>query len=244
MRKKLVTFIALALTAVAAPFCFTACGRTADEAALDNKHGVSSAVNSTRSVSGDVLKVVNVTDGSYRLKDGEYSEENGEVTISEAYLKTLEADTKYTFRAVTASADEDFVVETNFEAATITPVLSDNSGFTRGEDISFKVSESVQVFKIEINGIEYAYNIDGDVITLSADTLKNMTGGTHTVKAYTSLGRPTATFKYSGLPDYIDDEEQPANRTFLWVDLAVFGALILGYAGFTAVKKLSANKKG
>lgn len=245
MRKKFVTFITLALTAVTALFCFSACGRTTAEAAHDNaKYRTLSTAASVRSVSGEVLKVVNVTDGSYKLADGEYGVENGEVKISETYLKTLENDTEYTFRIVTDSADEDFTVKTAFDAVTIAPVVAENGGFTRGEDIYFKVSEAVQIFKLEINGTGYEFKAEGDVITLSADALKNLTGGTHTVKAYTSLGRPTATFKYSGLPDYIDEEEQPVSRAFLWVDLAVFGAMIVGYAAFTLVKKLSKNKKG
>ena len=244
MRKKLVTFIAFTLMA-GALICFAACGRMPDKAVLNNvEHRTSTAVNSVHSVSGEVLKVVNVTDGSYRLQDGEYSVEGGEVTVSETYLKTLEEKTEYTFRVVTDSADEDFTVTTDFKAVTISPVAAENGGFTRGEDISFKVSESVEVFKLEINGTDYEFNVEGDVITLSADSLKNMTGGTHTVKAYTAQGRPTATFKYTGLPDYVDEEEQPASRAFLWVDLAVFGALIIGYVGFTAIKKLSKNKKG
>ena len=246
MRKYLVTFIMLALMAMGAMLIFTSCsatgGNTTANSAQNNvKCTTLSTAVSAKAVSGDVLKVVNVTDGSYRLKDADYSVEGGEVKVSETYLKTLEADTEYTFRAVTASADYDFTVKTDFTAVTLAP---EKSGFEKGEDVSFKVSGNVTVTRLEINGAEYEFAVNGDVITLSAEAIKNLTGGKHTVKAYTSLGRPTASFDYSGLPDFREEEVQPVSRTFLWVDLAVFGVLIAGYVGFTVFNKMRKNKKG
>ena len=222
MKKCIAAFIALVLTVVGAAFGVAA--------------GSSCAYGDE-----DVLKVVNVTDGSYKLKTDEYSFENGELSVSETYLKTLEEDMEYTFRVVTATDDYDLKVRTDFTAVTLTP---EKEEFTKGENVSFKVNGSVSVTKLEINGDEYAFTADGGVITLSSEALKNLTGGTHTVKAYTSLGRPTASFDYAGLPDYRAETVEAVSHVFLWVDFAVFATLIVGYAAFTVYKKLRKNKKG
>lgn len=222
MKKCIVAFIALVITAVGATFGL--------------------AVRNTCAYADeDVVKVVNVTDGSYKLKTGEYSFENGELSVSETYLKTLEENTEYTFRVVTASDDYDLKVRTDFEAVTLTP---EKEEFTKGENVSFKVNGSVSVTKLEINGDEYAFTADGNVITLSSESLKNLTGGTHTVKAYTSLGRPTASFDYAGLPDYRAETVEAVSHVFLWVDFAVFATLIVGYAAYAVVKRLTKNKRG
>ena len=182
----------------------------------------------------NIVKVVNVTDKSYRLKDGEYTVAGGTLTISESYLKTLENDTEYTFRVVTDTTDFDAVVKTNFEAATLTPA---KSGFSKGEDISFTVSGGTQVYKLEINGVECEFTAEGDKITVSSETLQDFTSGTHNVKAYTANGRPSAEFKLTGLPDFVEETEEIIDRTFFWIDIAVFAALIAGYVAFTVFKK-------
>lgn len=195
-------------------------------ASADNGSGIA--------VGEDIVKVINVTDKSYKLKDGEYAVADGKLTISESYLKTLENDTEYTFRVVTETTDFDAVVKTNFEAATLTPA---KSGFTKGEDISFTVSGGAQVYKLEINGVECEFTVDGDKITVSSETLKDFTSGTHKVKAYTASGRPSADFKLTGLPDFVEETEEITDRTFFWIDIAVFAALIIGYVAFTVFKK-------
>lgn len=182
----------------------------------------------------EIVKIVNVTDGSYRLKDGEYTVSDGKLVISESYLKTLEADTEYVFRVVTATTDYDVTVKTEFTSATVKPV---QDGFTRGESVSFTLSGGVEVYKLEINGLAYDFTVDGDVITVAAEALGNLTGGTHEVKVYTANGRPTASFSFSGLPDFQEEEAVAVSHVFFWVDIAIFAALIVGYASFTLVKK-------
>lgn len=182
----------------------------------------------------EIIKIVNVTDGSYRLKDGEYAVADGKLVISEGYLKTLEQNAEYTFRVVTAETDFDVVIKTQFQSAEISPVREE---FSRGEDISFTLSGGAEVYKVEIDGREYGYETDGNVITVSAEALKNLTGGTHVIKVYTSAGRPAASFGFAGLPDYREDAVEAVSHTFFWIDIAVFASLIAGYAVFTAVRK-------
>ena len=182
----------------------------------------------------EILKVVNVTDGSYRLKDGEYSVADGRLVISESYLKTLEQNAEYAFRAVTAETDYDFIVKTNFTGAVIAPLQEE---FTKGESISFTLSGAEQVFKIEINGKEYAFTFEENVVTVSAEALADLTSGNHVLKVYTANGRPTVSFSLAGLPDYKEDAVEAVNHAFFWVDIAVFASLIAGYAVFATVKK-------
>ncbi len=189
----------------------------------------------------EVIKVVNVTDGSYRLKDGEYSVEGGILLISESYLKTLEQNAEYTFRVVTSSTDFDAVIKTEYTSAEIAPAREE---FSREEDLSFTISGGAEVYKVEINGREYAYALEGNTITVSAEALKNLTSGTHVIRVYTSEGRPKAEFSLAGLPDYREETVEPVSHVFFWVDIAVFASLIAGYAVFTIVKKYGKKNKG
>jgi len=182
----------------------------------------------------EIVKIVNVTDGSYRLKDGDYTVSDGRLTVSESYLSTLEENTEYTFRVVTADSDFDFVIKTDFTAATLIPSKQD---FSRGDSISFTVSGSSEVYKLEINGTEREFTLEGNVITVAAEALKDLTGGTYVAKAYTANGRPTASFGFAGLPDFQEAEVEAVNRVFFWVDIAIFGALIIGYVAFSIVKR-------
>lgn len=188
-----------------------------------------------------VIKVVNVTDSSYRLNDGEYTVADGKVTISESYLNTLEANTEYTFRAITHASEYDFTVKTDFIAATLSAV---KNNYLKGEDVSFAVSDGDSVTKLEIDGIEYAFTFDNGTITVSAEQIKNLIGGEHVVKVYTSKGRPTASFNISGLEDFREEDVETVSHVFFWVDIAVFALLIVGYITFMTVKKCGKQKGG
>jgi len=212
-----------------------AVGVTADadyefSAEKDCKLKVASAVDGNGIAVGndEVIKVVNVTDGSYRLKDGEYSVEDGILLISESYLKTLEQNAEYTFRVVTSSTDFDAVIKTEYTSAEISPTIIGGA----------------EVYKVEINGREYAYELEGNTITVSAEALKNLTSGTHIIRVYTSEGRPAVNFSLAALPDYREETVEPVSHVFFWVDIAVFASLIAGYAVFTIVKKYGKKNKG
>lgn len=183
----------------------------------------------------EVLKVVNVTDGSYRLKEGDYFVEDGRLCIDESYLSTLESNTEYTFRVVTSLDDFDIKLKTGAASSTITLF---KQTYERGEQLSFTVNGGSQVYRLEINGRECAFTKEGDTVTVAADEIKELTGGVHEIKAYTDKGRPAAEFTVAGLPDYSEPEAVSVSHAFFWVDIAVFAALICAYAVFAAVKKL------
>ena len=188
----------------------------------------------------EVSKVVNVTDGSRKLAEGEYAVQGGVLTINESYLFTLEENTEYTFRVITPLTDIDFTIETNFTAAEIS---SGKSEYSRGESLTFTLSEAVEVEKLEINGKVTEFTVEGNVITVSAESVKNLIGGEHTVKAYTSKGRPELKISVIGPEDFREDEIEIISHTFFYIDIAVFSAAIVAYAVVAVIKKCKKNKR-
>lgn len=185
-----------------------------------------------------VKKVVNVTDGSYRLKNGEYSVEGGKLRISDVYLSTLEADTEYTFRVVTAFTQFDMKVKTSFASATVTPLKGE---YRKGDTLTLAVSGGAEVYKVEINGKACSFTKADSVITVDAEQLKSLTGGTHTVKVYTAKGRPSASFTLLGLDDFREEEVEIISHTFFYIDIAIFATLIIAYAAFVVIRKFRAK---
>lgn len=185
-------------------------------------------------VGDKVLKVVNVTDASYRLQDTDYTVSNGILTISESYLKTLEENTEYSFRVFTGNTEFNFKVKTDFAPASVTALKDE---YLKGDSVSFTVSDGITVSKVEIDGRECEFTKQNNIITLSADAVSQLIGGEHTVKIYTSKGRPTASFTILGLDDYFEEEIIPVSHVFFYIDIAIFASLILAYAVFAIVKK-------
>ncbi len=186
-----------------------------------------------------VLKVINVTDGSYKLDSDEYTFENGVLKLSESYLKTLEADGEYVIRVVTALTDYNLTVKTDFECAQFTAVKEE---YGRGDELSFNVADGVVLNKLEINGKKVGFRREGNVIFVSAEDTANLLSGELTVKAYTSQGRPTLKINFSGPEDYQEEEVALISHVFFYVDIAIFGCAILGYAAFAVVKKFKIKK--
>lgn len=187
-----------------------------------------------------VLKVVNVTDGSYRLQSGDYTFENGSLSINPAYLSTLENDTEYTFRVFTALTDFTVTVKTDFAPSTVAPI---KDGYARNEALTLRVSGGVEVYRVEIDGVQCDFTRDGDVITLSADCLAGLVKGGHVVKAYTAKGRPQTEFSVIAANDFRSEDTEAVSYTFLYIDLAIFGAAAVGFAVISVILKLRRNKK-
>lgn len=188
----------------------------------------------------NIIKVVNVTDGSRRLFADEYSYADGVLCFNADYLSTLEADTEYTFRVVTATADFDVTVRTDFKQAEITSL---KDGYTRGDKLTLAVSDGAEVSRLEINGEAVEFTLENGVITVSAEHIRNLVSGEHTIKAYTTKGRPSLTISISGPQDYREEEIEIISHTFFYIDIAIFGAAIAAYVAFTVAKKLAKRKK-
>ena len=181
-----------------------------------------------------IVKVVNITDGHYKLDDSQYSMNSGVLTVSPDYLKTLEADTVYTFRVVTSFTDFDFTLKTDFTAATASSVLNK---YYRGSDVAFDLSGSAVVHKLLIDGKEVEFTQTGNRVVISSAVVDTLSSGQHSAKLYTDSGRPEATFTVSEKIETLTEMEPEATHTFFWVDIAIFSALILAYVAFTVVKK-------
>ena len=181
----------------------------------------------------EVLKVVNVTDG-HKLNSEEYSMSKGVLTVSREYLKTLEADTEYTFRVVTSFTDLNFTLTTDFTSATATSVMSK---YYRGSDVTFELSGGAVVNKLLIDGENVDFTQNGNRIVVSAQVVNALPSGKHNVKLYTNIGRPETTFTLSEPVETLTEIEPEATHTFFWIDIVIFGALILAYVAFTVIKK-------
>ena len=181
----------------------------------------------------NVIKVVNVNDG-YRLDSSEYSVSKGVLTVSREYLKTLEADTKYTFRVVTSFTDLNFTLTTDFTPATAVSVMSK---YYRGSDVAFELSGGAVADKLLIDGENVEFTQNGNRIVVSAQVVNALSSGKHNVKIYTNVGRPETTFTLSEMLETLTEIEPEATHIFFWIDIAIFGALILAYVAFTVIKK-------
>ena len=182
----------------------------------------------------DVLKVINVTDGHYKLSSSQYSLNGGVLTVAPEYLKTLEADTEYTFRVVTSFTDFNFKLTTDFTPTTATSVLNK---YYRGSDVTIELNGSAVVEKLVIDGKEIEFTQTGNRVVISAEAVNSLTSGQHNAKLYTNLGRPEVTFTVAERVQTLTEIEPEATHTFFWIDIAIFGSLILAYVAFTVVKK-------
>lgn len=182
----------------------------------------------------DILKVVNVTDGNYKLKDSEYTVSGGKLTVSREYLKTLESNTEYVFRAVTSFTDFDFKIKTDFTAVTATPSVEK---YYRDNDVTLELSGNVKVLKLLIDGKECEFKQEDGAVIISASQISSLSTGKHDVKLYTDKGRPETTITVSELVETVTEPVVKASHVFLWVDLAIFLGAIIGYTAFTVISK-------
>lgn len=186
-----------------------------------------------------VEKVINLTDGNSKLAADEYTVEGGVITVKESYLKTLEAGKEYRFRAVTSFTDFDFTVNTGFFAdVTVTPAVDK---YYKDGDITLELGGNVTVERLFIDGNELApadYKQENGKIIISAATAGTLTTGKHTVKLYTDKGRPEVSINVSEKVETIAEPAEQATHVFLWIDLAIFGAAILGYAAYSVIKRI------
>ena len=183
-----------------------------------------------------VSKVVNLTDGNYRLSADQYKVEAGVITINRDYLNTLEVATLYKFRAVTSLTDFDFFVETD-EVGTQARAQIDQ--YYRGSDVSFELSEASLVSKVLIDNEEFAFtqNEEKTLVTVASASLSSLPAGDHNVKFYTANGRPEAKLSLYSTVEVIPELPVPANHMYFFIDIAIFGVLIIGYVLFSQISK-------
>lgn len=187
-----------------------------------------------------IIKVVNVTDGSKRLGENDYFVKDSVVGISNKYLATLENDTEYVFRVVTTESDYEIKAKTHFAVAEMSAIKEE---YPKGEEIVLAVTDGVELYKIEIDGKEVEFTLNAYQVIVSAEALSGFTGGNHTVKAYTSMGRPTVTINILSPEDYREEEIEIISHTFFYVDMAIFGTAIVAYAAFAIFKKVRKTKR-
>ena len=182
----------------------------------------------------DVLKVINITDGNYKLTSGEYELKGGNLTVSRDYLKTLEAGTEYVFRIVTSFTDLDLKIKTDFTAVSATPAVEK---YYRHNNVTLELSGNVKVHKLLIDGKECAFTQDGGEVVISSDEISSLSTGSHSVKLYTDKGRPETTINVSEMVETVTEPAAKATHVFLWIDLVIFLGAIVGYTAFSVITK-------
>lgn len=189
-------------------------------------------------IEGEVIKVVNVTDKSQVLEENDYAIENGKLIITNDYLHTLENSFEYIFRVITTKGEYDISVMTDFTPVGLIPLKDE---YFRGDDLRISVNNA-EVYKLFIDGKEYSFKKDDNVITVSREDIINLIRGSHVIQVYTSKGRPKIEITIAGLEDYREEEIIPITHTFFYIDIAMFGVMILTYFAFGIVKKYREKK--
>lgn len=180
-----------------------------------------------------VDKVINLTDGNYMLKEGEYAVNGGTVTLSDAYLNTLEANCNYVFRVVTGFTEFDFTVANDFTAVTATPSAEK---FYRGEEMAIELGGAT-VSKLLVDGKECAFSLQGGKVIIAPEVSGTLSTGKHVVKLYTDKGRPEVSITVSEPVETVTEPIVQATHVFLWIDLAIFGTAIVGYIVYSVISK-------
>lgn len=186
-------------------------------------------------VKEEPIKIVNITDNSYRLTEEEYTYENGVLTICDSYLYTLKSDTSYVFRIITTGGWYDRVIQTSFAESEI---ASEKSEYANTEEISFSVLGAERIKAVYLDGsLIEDYRIEKNTIILTDSLTDSLVNGSHTITVYTEMGRPSQSFSISEPYNIDTSDTVQANHIFFYVDIAIFASLILGYAVITIYKK-------
>lgn len=186
-------------------------------------------------IEGPIEKIVNITDHSYRLKENEYTVDQGKVKISKEYLCTLKADETYVFRVITSTSWKDKIVKTSFTSSKLT---SEKKEYSNTEEITFTLDGASTIQSVYLDGLLLeGYQMEGMVVSLPKEIIKNLVNGSHTLTIYTENGRPEVQFTITEVFVAQPDDAEVANHIFFYVDIAIFAFLILGYSAFSIYKR-------
>lgn len=187
-----------------------------------------------------VSKVINVTENYSLLDTAQYTVDKGLLTISKEYLKTLESDKTYTFRAVTSLTDLSFNIENDFVGV--------NANFTvdkifHGNDAYIELSENVVVNRVTVDTKDIEFTQTDKRIKISKEVLDTIESGEHKVKLYTVKGRPEVKLSLTDKVETFPEIPAEASHFFFWVDIIIFAGLILSYVGYSAYKKMKEDRR-
>ena len=177
----------------------------------------------------DLVKIVNISDNSYRLSENDYSYDDNILSLSNSYLRTLDVKGEYTFRVVTVNGFYDIKVKTSFIGASVT---SEKTEYENSDSIIVNITDAAIVKAVYIDNMKIdSYEVKDNVLTIGNEVVSNLTLGNHTLTIYTDNGRPSYSFKINETFDYVVEEEK-SNHLFFYIDIAIFGGFILGYCVF------------
>ena len=94
-----------------------------------------------------------------------------------------------------------------------------------------------EVRKVTVDGNEVAFEVKDGNVVISAENAAAAGFGKHTVRLYTDRGRSSAEFVLAEPVETLTEMPVKATHIFFWVDIAIFGSLILLYVAFVVLKK-------
>lgn len=189
----------------------------------------------------NVIKVVNVTDNSYKLKDTQYRIVDNALVLDKNYLSTLDANSQYVFRVVTSDRDYTVSIITDFEGATAT---SNSVEYKFGEQVVITLNGINSVLALQIDGESVDkshYTVNGSTLTISEQYVDKLSAGKHTLTILSDNGRPQVQFSIAQ-PIVDDTDIELPNHIFFYIDMAIFAIVVFGYAGISIYKKVRSRK--
>lgn len=182
----------------------------------------------------NIQKVVNVTDDSYRLTEGQFFVINDYVYIDKGYLLSLASEQEYEFRLYLEGGYTKFIVKTDFEGSSI---VLNKTEFSNSDIIEIEILNATDIKSVSLDGSLISdYTIENNKVILSKDIIKNLTIGSHEIMIMTENGRPTIDFKVIEVFENPIEEEKP-NHIFFYIDIAIFGLMIISIALISIIKK-------
>lgn len=185
----------------------------------------------------EVVKIVNITDASYRLTSDDYFISDDTLTIKKEYLKTLSSNVSYHFRVVYQNNSFDFAIKNAFTSG---EVLASSKRYTNDDTLVFTFNGFSQIKALYIDEMLVTdYVLNEDMLVINSEVSKFLTKGSHELKLYTDNGRPTVSFSITEITTSEADKTN-SNHLFLIIDLTIFCLFIVGYTGYSIYEK----KKG
>ena len=188
----------------------------------------------------DIIKIINVSDNSYSLKQNDYTYEDNTLIIKKEYLYSLDSSSSYTFRIITEDGYQEVEITNNFTSSS---VQSSKNEYENNESIILNLIDCTTVNEVYIDGIKIEdYTLNGSTLTIHNSIITNLSLGSHQVEVRTDNGRPIFDFRILESFDNITDEIE-SNHLFFYIDIAIFASAIIGYTLFTIYKKIMGVKE-
>ncbi len=165
--------------------------------------------NSMRIGSVGIESILNVTDRNAILSDGDYSVQDGVLTLSQDYLLSLCGGKQYTLKINTV--DGALYMPVTSSAQPLSATSAEQSYDADGEAAITLGSSDVTVTSVMVDDKIVNFTQQGNTVTIAAGQLSALGNGNYAVEIYTSSGRAECTIVLTGetLPELPQEPVTP-----------------------------------